>query len=317
MERLLNHPVARATRIDEAEDSVTRVFLPHQIAPAGGETPLDMRLNAVRLGSLTAAYLGYGQEVDMRTTNATAYHFNMPVQGRARSSFGRVSVDAGLAETVAYLPGEPALIKWSADCAQLCLMVERVTLEQRLSAMLGRPVSRIGFAPAPQPGVLDVLAPFLREFEGPALLRRHPLAAGTLEQLVLDGLLLTLRHDHHADLERSRHIPRGPVREAVELLEERPHEAWTTTTLAAAVAVSARALQAGFQQHTGMSPTTYLRNVRLGRVHRDLTAAAPGLTVTDAAASWGFVHLGRFAGTYRGRYGETPSETLRRSRRRR
>lgn len=317
MERLLNHPVTRATRIDEAEDSVTRVFLPHQIAPTGHETPLDMRLNAVRLGSLTAAYLTYGQEVDMRTTDAFAYHFNMPVEGHARSSFGRTSVDARAAETVAYLPDEPASIKWSADCAQLCLMVERVALEQRLSAMLGRPVSRIGFTTAPQPGVLDVLAPFLREFEGPALLRRHPLAAGTLEQLVLDGLLLTLRHDHHEDLERSRHIPRGPVREAVELLEERPHEAWTTTTLAAAVAVSARALQAGFRLHTGVSPTTYLRDVRLGRVHRDLTAAAPGQTVTDAAASWGFVHLGRFAGTYRQRFGETPSKTLRRCRKHR
>ncbi|TWP53946.1 AraC family transcriptional regulator [Lentzea tibetensis] len=317
MERLLNHRVTRATRIDEAEDSVTRVFLPHRIEPTGPDTPLDMRLNAVRLGSLTAAYLVYGQEVDMCTADAVAYHFDMPVEGNARSSFGRVSVDAGAAETVAYLPGEPASIRWSADCAQLCLMVERVALEQRLSAMLGRQVSRIGFATAPQPGVLDVLAPFLREVEGPELLRRHPLAASTLEQLVLDGLLLTLRHDHHEELETPRRIPQGPVRQAVELLEERPHEPWTTTALAAAVAVSARALQAGFQRHTGVSPTTYLRDVRLGRVHRDLTAAAPGLTVTDAATSWGFVHLGRFAGAYRQRFGETPSETLRRSRRHR
>ncbi|HEX8865811.1 MAG TPA: AraC family transcriptional regulator [Lentzea sp.] len=314
MERLLNHPVIHAVRIDEAEDAVTRVFLPNRIVPTGRGTTLDMRLNAVRLGSITAAYLAYGREVDMRTTDTVAYHFDMPVQGRARSSFGPVSVDAGLAETVAYPPGAPALIKWSADCAQLCLMVERVALEQRLSAMLGRPVSRIRFTTAPQPGVLDVLAPFLREFEGPELLRRHPLAASTLEQLVLDGLLLALRHDHHDELDRARHIPRGPVRDAVELLEERPHEAWTTTTLAAAVAVSARALQAGFRLHTGVSPTTYLRDVRLGRVHRDLTEAAPGLTVTDAAASWGFVHLGRFSGAYRRRFGETPSETLRRSR---
>lgn len=196
-------------------------------------------------------------------------------------------------------------------------MVERGTLEQRLAAVLGSPVSRIVLAPAPQQGVPDVLAPFLREFEGPALLRRHPLTAGTLEQLVLDGLLLTLRHDHRAELERSRQIPRGLVREAVELLEERPHEAWTTTTLAAAVAVSARPPQAGFGLHTGASPTTCPHDVRLGRVHRDLTAAAPRLTVTDAAASWGFVHLGRFAGAYRRRFGESPSETIRRSRRHR
>lgn len=307
----------RTTRVDEAEDAVTRVFLPHRITPASTGAPLDMRLNAVRLGSITAAYLVYGQRLDMRTNDLAAYHFDLPVAGRSRSSFGRESVDAETGETVPYLPGEPAVIAWSADCAQLCLMVDRRPLEQRLSAMLGRQVDRIGFATAPQRGVLDVLAPFLQEFEGPGLLRRHPLAANTLEQLLLDGLLLTLQHDFREEIETQHHIPPGPVRRAVEMLEERPDEPWTTTTLAAAVAVSARALQAGFRRHAGVSPAMYLRNVRLGKVHDDLTAAAPGLTVTESAVSWGFIHLGRFAGAYRERFGESPSETLGRTRRRR
>lgn len=307
----------RTTRVDEAEDAVSRVFLPHQITPAVAGVPLDMRLNAVRLGSIAAAYLAYGQPLDMRTNDLAAYHFDLPVAGYSRSLFGRRSLDAEAGETVPYLPGQPASITWSADCAQLCLMVERQPLEQRLSAMLGRQVDRIGFVSAPQRGVLDVLAPFLQEFEGPGLLRRHPLAASTLEQLLLDGLLLSLRHDFREEVERPHRIPPGPVRQAVELLEERPGEPWTTTTLAAAVAVSVRALQAGFRRHAGVSPATYLRNVRLGKVHDDLTAAAPGVTVTDTAVSWGFVHLGRFAAAYRQRFGESPSETLGRNRRRR
>jgi AraC-like DNA-binding protein len=36
--------------------------------------------------------------------------------------------------------------------------------------------------------------------------------------------------------------------------------------------------------------------------------------VSDAALDSGFVHLGRFAVAYRRRYGESPSETLRRTR---
>lgn len=316
MERLAKHRLVRTTRIDEAEDAVSRVFLPHRITPAATGVPLDMRLNAVRLGSITAAYLTYGQTLEMRTNDLTAYHFDLPVAGHSRSSFGRRSVEAGTGELVPYLPDEPASITWSADCAQLCLMVERQPLEQRLSAMLGRRTDRIEFVTAPQQGVLDVLAPFLHEFEGPGLLRRHPLAASTLEQLLLDGLLLTLQHDLREEVETQHHIPPGPVRRAVEMLEERPGEPWTTTALAAAVGVSVGALQAGFRRYAGVSPTTYLRNVRLSRVHEELTAAVPGLTVTDTAVSWGFVHLGRFAGAYRQRFGESPSETLRRNRRR-
>ncbi|SDF35353.1 Helix-turn-helix domain-containing protein [Lentzea fradiae] len=313
MERLARHRLARTTRVDEAEDAVSRVFLPHRITPDSGK-PLDMRLNAVRLGSVTAGYLAYGQTVDMLTHDLTAYHFDLLVTGRSRSMFGRRVVDAEAGEMVPYLPGEPASIVWDAGCAQVCLMVDRQPLERRLSALLGRQVDRIRFETVPQRGLLSVLAPFLQEFEGPGLLRRHPLAASTLEQLLLDGLLLSLRHDLRDEVQRQHHIPPGPVRRAVELLEERPDEPWTTTSLAAAVSVSVRALQAGFRRHAGVAPATYLRNVRLDRVHDVLSAGAPGQTVTDAALSWGFVHLGRFAGAYRERFGEPPSRTLWRSR---
>ncbi|MEU4690491.1 helix-turn-helix domain-containing protein [Actinoplanes sp. NPDC023714] len=48
------------------------------------------------------------------------------------------------------------------------------------------------------------------------------------------------------------------------------------------------------------------------RVHQELLAAdRAGRTVADIAKRWGFGHAGRFAETYRNRYGHWPSETLR------
>jgi transcriptional regulator GlxA family with amidase domain len=71
------------------------------------------------------------------------------------------------------------------------------------------------------------------------------------------------------------------------------------------------ALQAGFQLYVGMSPTTYLRQVRLDRAHDQLRQADPDQTTVAAVAHrWGFTHLGRFAGSYRARYGVSPSQTL-------
>lgn len=78
--------------------------------------------------------------------------------------------------------------------------------------------------------------------------------------------------------------------------------------------VSERTLQYSFLQHLGMSPTTYLRTVRLGRVYDALRRPAhTGITVTSAAVRWGFLHLGAFARDYRRMFHERPSETLCRS----
>ena len=57
-----------------------------------------------------------------------------------------------------------------------------------------------------------------------------------------------------------------------------------------------------------------LRQARLARARRDLLEGLPGTTVTQTALQWGFQHLGRFSGEYARRFGESPSDTLRRAR---
>jgi len=81
------------------------------------------------------------------------------------------------------------------------------------------------------------------------------------------------------------------------------------------VGLSVRALQQGFAKHVEMVPTALLREVRLRHIREILLDSRPDDTsVTTVAASWGFFHVGRFAGQYRAAYGESPSETLRRRR---
>lgn len=110
--------------------------------------------------------------------------------------------------------------------------------------------------------------------------------------------------------------PSGPraVHRAVDLIEGHPERPLSVSSLARQFGVSVRSLQEAFRRNLGVSPTAYLREIRLRRAHADLLAADPdeGLTVTDVAGRWGFAHLGRFSASYRERYGEPPSQTLRR-----
>ena len=60
-----------------------------------------------------------------------------------------------------------------------------------------------------------------------------------------------------------------------------------------------------------------LRRARLAQARADLEAPGHDTSVTIVAHDCGFSHLGRFAQEYARRFGESPSETLRRARRRR
>ena len=87
----------------------------------------------------------------------------------------------------------------------------------------------------------------------------------------------------------------------------------TARDIAAAAGVSIRTLLEGFRHFRGTTPMAALRAMRLKAVRGELLVAAGRATsVTDIALKWGFINLGRFAEAYRKRYGELPSQTLRR-----
>jgi AraC-like DNA-binding protein len=78
--------------------------------------------------------------------------------------------------------------------------------------------------------------------------------------------------------------------------------------------VSERALRSDCAEFLGMSPTRYVLLRRLREVRSVLRDADPAaVNIAEVAQRFGFAEPGRFAGTYRATYGETPSATLRRT----
>jgi transcriptional regulator GlxA family with amidase domain len=78
--------------------------------------------------------------------------------------------------------------------------------------------------------------------------------------------------------------------------------------------VSTRDLLRAFRAHApaGVTPSGYLRRVRLDAAHADLVAADPSRdTVRSVALRWGFPDPGSFARWYKAARGVPPSQTLR------
>jgi transcriptional regulator GlxA family with amidase domain len=83
--------------------------------------------------------------------------------------------------------------------------------------------------------------------------------------------------------------------------------------IAREASVTPRAVQFAFRRHLDLTPTGYMRRLRLQHAHDELRDAArgDGVTVTRVALDWGFNNPSRFAAYYRSAYGMAPGETLR------
>lgn len=316
--RVIQHS---ASHLDEARVALAENFYPHHLEALATDSGLNMSLKTVQLGGVTLGRLAYGAEVSLDFGElSNAYHISIPLSGRVEAVVGRqVSVSMpGLASV--YLPVGPTKIsRWSADCAQYGVKIDREYLEAELTTLVGHPVrTPVKFDPlvdltrGPAESWLSLILTLAADLDREAGVLYDPLMSSSLAQAVTTGFLLASGHDHQESLQELRRPVRPRiVKRAVDAIHASPEKPFTVNDLAEVAGASVRSLQDGFQQHLGVPPMTYLRSVRLERVHEELSRNdADKLTVADVAHRWGFGHLGRFAAEYRRRYGETPSRTL-------
>jgi AraC-like DNA-binding protein len=302
---------------DEAEQIVTEAYLPNRLLRTSSDE-IDMELVSAHLGEVTAGLLSYGQTIHLQTGETSQFHVNVTLEGRAASRSGSADpLMTTRGQAIVFPVGEPAQVTWSRDARHLCLMATRASLEGELEQLLGRSLPRpLAFEQCLRAEVGHLWQPAIelvcQELENPQGLLTLPRVVRHLEALVLDGLLLTQPHNYQDLLHLAAAPGRtGAIARAAELLEELPSEPWTVVRLAYEVHLSVRALQYGFKRDFDMPPMTYLKRVRLRHAHRTLLTSYPEITtVTAVALDCGFLHLGRFAASYREAFGESPSETL-------
>ena len=146
--------------------------------------------------------------------------------------------------------------------------------------------------------------------KSPGLLEDQRIAA-LLEDRLLENLLLRGYSDPQQTNDRSRY---QVARLAYQYLLDNIYEVPSIRTLCAVTKSSYMTLERGFRETYGLPPQAHLKALRLSRARRELRRPDAQTTVTDVALRWGFLELGRFSVQYRQRFGETPSETLKKAR---
>ncbi|MEY9951316.1 AraC family transcriptional regulator [Leifsonia sp. EB34] len=314
--------IASAPGIEEARHALSRAFLPVDFPSARASTTVGLTLNAVMAGRITCGFMRFRDAVRIDTAEAENYHIDIPTTGRATMQAALMSPVHATSQTAGvFMPGRPVTLDFSSRFSLLSVMVPRDVARLELEDLLGRPADRpLEFASdldmrgAGGHTIMHALRLIDRAAAQKSAALAHPLAAQRLEQMLLHSLLFGQPHNYSAALAApAPDAGARPVSKAAELLRADPGRPWTVAEVAAAVSTSVRSLQDAFRTSLDTTPMAYLRGIRLEKVHDELSAAEPGtVTVTEVAARWGFLHLGRFAAAYSRAYGERPSATLRR-----
>lgn len=142
-----------------------------------------------------------------------------------------------------------------------------------------------------------------------------PAASSCAEEDVLAAVLRTIeasiatrdRHVGRPQVSRNRVIAR-----TLELIEAKQGQPLFIEDLCRATAVSERTLRNVFHEYFGVGPMRLLKVRQLLEIRRALLAAeSPPDTVARIAAGFGVWDFSLFARNYKGLYGESPSESLR------
>jgi AraC-like DNA-binding protein len=288
-----------------------------------GSSGFAASLHGVRLRDVSLLHLDLHVSATLDLPRCGSYFaVHMPTNGRAVGELAGRPFESNPIRALVTSPGQPLRMRFDHDSPQLIVRVEQDAMERHLTRVLGRMMTQpLVFEPE-----LDLTADAASRWHGAVqLLHTEVLQRGSLvqrgvgisplEEFLMSSLLYLQPSSYHHQLARPVRQPgRRTVRRAVDYIEQHLSHPVTMDDIAAHVGASIRSIQLGFRDELGISPMAYLRDRRLERAREELTDAEPsdGVTVTSVAEHWGFHHLGSFAGLYRQRWGESPSDTLRR-----
>ncbi len=316
-EFLGEHRLFQTQSVEEARQTVAQKFCDHRLELSKGGGGVAVRHNHVAGHATSLNFMTYGSDVMIDPGALQSFYLvQVPLSGRAHIRHRRVDVVADAATATVLNPDRETQMHWSHDCTKLLLQIDKAHLERVAESLIGRELpGPIRFHPA-----MDL------ENNGGRVIRRLILACaravdeGEIFQgaksnrthCIENDLALALLTHHRNNISHiidgaSDEIMPRAMRRALDFIHANLVDPIDLTQIARAAEVNVRTLQMGFRAKFGVTPMRYLKNARLDLAHYFLATKDDPVSVTDAAFSSGFSHLGRFSQDYKRRFGCAPS----------
>lgn len=307
---------------DDAREAIGRIFCPHFLNPIGrANTAFHARHHTVQQAGYSVNFVAYGSTVEIDPGELTRFFLlQLPMTGTAKVRCGTIAADveAGVRGSI-LSPTLGTRMTWNEGCEKLIILIRREAVEAQFESLTHEGRRTIEFDTGVDltgsvgHAILQHAQLMLHAADG---MDRVPEAYQTL---LRDGLTTLLLSGIPSSVlsSFSRPAPSADplaVRRAQDFMTVHAERAISMAEIATAAGVSLRSLQDAYRKARGMTLGEGLLALRLERFRAALVGQEGECSVADAAFAAGFGHLGRAAAAYRQRYGEAPSDTVRRRR---
>ncbi|WP_456293319.1 helix-turn-helix transcriptional regulator [Pseudomonas sp. AK106] len=195
------------------------------------------------------------------------------------------------------------------------LMIKAETIHNEFHALHGYPVNhRIDFQPllpaeSPAWKRINHIAGCLKSSFDDTFSMMSPITNSYIKQALLTSILEFTPHNQSIKSNECSNLPRY-ISRSIEYMYTHADQPILLADIASNSYTSIRNLQIGFRKYKGTTPMRYLRQIRLNRVHNELSNMSSLASWQCVAAKWGFNDTAALSKYYKELYGETPFQTL-------
>lgn len=322
---LLKHSIHASTHsIDTANQCLNQIIGPHELVDLSHEEPLNFSFKGEQMGGIIIGDLIYGKDVVFKTQHQQDMHFyciSRPKIGKPvfRQEHGVFEASPGNAAIVS--PFDKFEIEIERDCVQSFISISKPLLENTLSDLIQRPLD----APIEFNHIMSVqnervnawwnLLEYFgsygrRDMNFECLMNeiKHD-----FEKILVKSLLLSQPHNYSQLLADNHHNNPEFLQRALQYIHNNIQYNISSEDLERISGVSKQKLSKAFRDRMKVSFNSYIRYYRLKCIYQELSLAQDKKNITSIAMKWGVNHLGRFSIEYKQQFGESPSDTIRKS----
>lgn len=274
----------------------------------------DSSLKFKEFGQLDISEHRYGAAVKIDVPRLSdIYHLQIILSGECGWYHNGENVRLERGDSLILSPNDEYAMDYSADCSKLIVKIPQSFLQHA--------AREFGYLPSSSPILFTHQAlPFkesasLHNLLGDILEQKYSSTSERASLYYAKLLSHAILSTYSNDLLQTQTLPASTHRH-MELIRNHILDHVTddiqVDQLAQLCRISRKSLYNLFEREVGVTPSAYVRSLKLEAIYAELTSNLSIRNITEVALKYGFSNLGRFSAQYRDHFGELPSETLKR-----